>query len=177
MNSLRARILLEELAKADWFAAAGQPSACSSRIAVGSREFAALPTESVATWTDALEMLTSKRWHGVTLQAFNDFCCGLPYETIGGRNDLAREIRPLVATLVTRKIATGGSEAQTLSEMRPIIESALMGLCVEESYSHQRNQALYPYSCFFGNQGYWFLKGHLPCGWRSNYPDGQLAVL
>jgi hypothetical protein len=34
---------------------------------------------------------------------------------------------------------------------------------------------LYPPS-FFASNAYWYVMGHFPCGWRGEFPKGQLVI-
>lgn len=29
---------------------------------------------------------------------------------------------------------------------------------------------------FYASQAYWYVKGHFPCGWQGDFPDGKLVI-
>ena len=29
---------------------------------------------------------------------------------------------------------------------------------------------------FYASQAYWYVKGHFPCGWQGEFPNGTLII-
>jgi hypothetical protein len=46
----------------------------------------------------------------------------------------------------------------------------LVHACVEQEYADVVAPA------FFSRLAEWYLRGHYPCGWLGDYPDGKIMV-
>ena len=46
----------------------------------------------------------------------------------------------------------------------------ILHVCMEAEYAD-----VYPPG-FYASQAYWYVKGHFPCGWQGEFPNGKLIV-
>jgi len=46
----------------------------------------------------------------------------------------------------------------------------IIHLCMEAEYAD-----VYPPG-FYASQGYWYAKGHFPCGWQGEFPLGTRII-
>jgi hypothetical protein len=46
----------------------------------------------------------------------------------------------------------------------------ILNVCMEAEYAD-----IYPPG-FYASQAYWYVKGHFPCGWQGNFPEGKLIM-
>ncbi len=154
----RTKSTLVELRSVAWFQNAGKHDV--QQVAV------------LASWADAFESISSDQWRDFQHEATNSLTMQL-FQTNKLRynrwNDVLAEIRPVVIDLVREKIAAAG--VMVYPKDFPIsVEWDIMMLLMEAEYSD-----VCPPKCFAA-LGFYYVRGHFPCGWEGDYPQGRLIV-
>jgi hypothetical protein len=84
---------------------------------------------------------------------------------------IVREVKKFTEPLVERKIADVVREHNLPKIFADQVRFDIAGICVESECAD-----VYPPSFFMSN-GYWYVNGHFPCGWRGDFPpQGQLVI-
>lgn len=79
-------------------------------------------------------------------------------------------MKPLVQSLVREKTKRVVEENELPKIFLDTIDWDILHVCMEAEYAD-----VYPPG-FFASQAYWYVKGHFPCGWVGEFPDGKLVV-
>jgi hypothetical protein len=150
---------LGKLRQAHWFNAVGVHDTKAAEV--------------LSSWDEAIESCGSADWENLCLEAVNQYCERLveraPRE-FAKWNDIALGIKPAAMALVREK-TKDIIEANQLPEVFiNTVNWDIVHLCMEAEYAD-----IYPPG-FFASQSYWYVKGHFPCGWRGNFPNGKLVI-
>lgn len=150
---------LDKLRQAAWF----------SYVGVKDTEAAIV----LSSWGEAIESCSSLEWENLCLEAVNQYCERLverSRERFQRWNDLVVEMKPLVQSLVREKTKRVVEENELPKIFLDTIDWDILHVCMEAEYAD-----VYPPG-FFASQAYWYVKGHFPCGWVGEFPDGKLVV-
>jgi hypothetical protein len=151
--------LLSELAAAEWFRNVGKHDSDD--------------VEFVASWEDALKSVRGSVWTGL----------GGEWANVLRRNvqrvgwDHYNRWNDLVIALKLSVLELCGAKTRSLRASRSMpkvflddVHWHILGACMETEYSD-----IVP-----AGQSYtlarWYIAGHLPCGWRGEWPEGKLIV-
>jgi hypothetical protein len=85
-------------------------------------------------------------------------------------NAIVDELRPRVVDLVRKKTAEVISRNGLPPAFPQTVQWDTLQLLLESEYAD-----VYPPG-FFASQAFWYADGHFPCGWRGEFPEGQLVV-
>lgn len=158
MTHPRVSATLAQLRDATWFAMVG-------REAPG--------VVVLDSWQAAVESCSSDEWQDILVDASNRLSVNLaraaPLEWKRW-NEVADGLRPVVEELVGEKT---GDVVKRYSLPRILVDTVqwdLIHLLLEAEFSDQVMPG------FFAAQGYWYVKGHFPCGWRGTPPAGSLVI-
>ncbi|QDT65182.1 hypothetical protein [Calycomorphotria hydatis] len=152
--------IIEKLNEIEWFSMVGKRADSSVTECEG--------------WDQAVKLVTSREWQRVRLNRINALTNFL-HENHNARyqewNTIVGDITPCVEKLLGEKvdltkIVKKGGRKKFFVEIRLMIE----GACIEAEYSD-----LVPPG-FYTDLAEWYLKGHFPCGWEGEYPEGRLIV-
>jgi hypothetical protein len=141
---------LSVLEKADWF----------TRVGCQDTEVAVV----LRSWQDALKRCTDYHASNWTLEAKNQYCRRLDdkaQDKFQEWNNIVRELRPGVTSLVTRKSEVFVKEHQAPPPFVRIVHNAVLRACMELEYADVEPPG------FFAGQIYWYVKGHFPCDWKG----------
>ena len=149
----------------DWFSRCGEPVVCDVTMAI----------ERVATWPDALESSADAVWEDTQLEAQNQLTEWLhrhDHENYQHWNNLVAEHKASVLERLAREKWIPYVESHRLDiVVVHSIQWDALGALMENSYLSSNHR------CFF------FLEllsvyeaGHFPCGWRGEWPEGNLVV-
>lgn len=155
----RTTALLENLDRAEWFCAVGVPD--SKKVVV------------VASWNEAIKSCNTIEWENIGIENANKLSrpvARIDRERFERWNEIVREIKPSVIALVERKIAAVEREHALPKVFRHAVEWDILSAYLEAEYSD-----LVPLG-FYTELASWYMKGHFPCGWEGEYPDGRLIV-
>jgi len=85
-------------------------------------------------------------------------------------NDVVLAVKPAAQELVREKVRSVVLEQNLPKSFVDTVDWDILHLCMESEYAD-----VYPPG-FFASQAYWYMKGHFPCGWQGQFPDGRLVV-
>jgi hypothetical protein len=154
---------LEQLEKASWFSQ------------VGSIEGIKHPEKIVmlTSWQDAIEQCSTIEWENLCLEAQNQYRMRL-LERNKDRylqwNDVVDMLKPTVIPFVQSKIEAVVKQHELPKVFEDTVQWDILGVCMEAEFAD-----VYPPG-FYASQGYWYIKGHFPCGWQGEFPNGKLIV-
>lgn len=150
---------LNELKRAQWFGSVGVRDTDAARI--------------VFSWEEAIEHCGSVEWENLCLEARNQYCERLAERSpqrFQQWNDITKMLKPDVQALVREKAAPV-VEANNLPKVFvDTIDWDILGVCMEAEYADVHPPG------FFASQAYWYIKGHFPCGWEGDFPNGRLII-
>jgi hypothetical protein len=150
---------LTKLEQAPWFAC------------VGVRDTAAAIV--LSSWQEAIEHCSSVEWENLCLEAVNQFRERLLERSVGRYrkwNDLVDELKPVTEPLVRRTIAAVAHEHNLPKVFEDAVNWDILHVCMEAEYAD-----VFPPG-YYASQAYWYVKGHFPCGWQGEFPNGQLII-
>jgi hypothetical protein len=150
---------LDELERAAWFSNVGVRDTSAAIV--------------LSSWEEAIEQCGSQDWEDLCLEAANQYCERLverSKQRFRQWNDVAIEMRKAFEPLVDRKIAKVTSDHNLPKEFRDSVLWDMCHLGMESEFSD-----VYPPG-FFASHAYWYVKGHFPCGWQGEFPDGKLII-
>jgi hypothetical protein len=156
---------LEILKKVDWFSRVGQEIELESSMTG--------KIEQCHSWDEALEA-NNVHWRNIKLRAQNQLTMFLDvkhHELYQTWNDVVGEIKPFIDELFqVNPIETNLSKVADIETIKKITVQDIRRLLIEASWSHLAEPV------FFTPVTFWYIKGHFPCGWRGEYPNGKLLV-
>jgi len=150
---------LDKLEKADWFSRVGVRDATTPII--------------LASWSEAIAQCSSIEWENLCLEATNQYREQLVQrskERFEKWNDIVRELKKTTIPFVRRKIEAIVRLHKLPRAFEATVQWDILGACMEAEYAD-----IYP-SGFYGSNAHWYAMGHFPCGWRGEFPKGQLIV-
>ena len=148
--------MLEQLEAADWFYRVGEPVDRAGVRVAGS-------------WEEADRRCESRRWRDVQIRRSNDLTV-LLHQFWRGRyqrwNEIAREARPAVDSLVTRKLEKVLGKDAVPHWIGHAARWDVIHACFESEYSDIVPPA------FFTDLLRWYLGGRFPCDWEDGGGQG-----
>lgn len=157
---LETRYLVKCLIDADWFSRVGQPSGASEVIQVNS-------------WGVAIEHVRAIEWENLHLDLFNRLANAVleyygeeecPMDPVGD------ELRATLVPVSEEKISAARLHPCVEDFVRVHSTADLVLACLETEYEEFAERT------FFQSLSGWYLKGHFPCGWQGEYPEGKLIL-
>jgi hypothetical protein len=155
----RTQATLEELRQARWFA----------NVGVNDTETA----DVLNSWDQAIESCSSDEWRELCMEAANQYRERLVErspERFGKWNDLVGEIKPVTERLAREKVSAVMEQHKLPIALLHSVSWDMLHVCMEAEYAD-----VYPPG-FYASQAYWYIKGHFPCGWRGQFPRGELVI-
>jgi hypothetical protein len=155
----RTKATIEQLKQAQWFRC------------VGVRDTDA--AEVLSSWYEAVESCSSPEWEDLCMEAANQYRARLAERSpklFRRWNDIVAELKPVTQALVLEKTGTVIQENDLPKTFLDTVDWDILNMCMEAEYAD-----VYPPG-FFASQAYWYVKGHFPCGWRGEFPKGNLVV-
>jgi hypothetical protein len=156
---------LRQLEEADWFKRVGQCLIDEGEITV--------PVVIVSSWEEAMEQCSSNEW-GLTLNELtNSYCRELVRkspEDFRTWNERAKAVKTLSGPLVKAKFAPVRIEHNLSEEFEGMVHAQVAMVFMEAEYAH----VIPPAS--FSKLAFWFVNGHVPCGWKGEFPNGNLII-
>jgi hypothetical protein len=154
--------LLRTLGRNEWFARVGKKE--RDRVTV------------LSSWDEAVLSRGSGQWLDTHTEAKNLISSRLlevedeasPY--FRKWNKRVDKINPDVTRVVQPNIAKVIERQQLPDTIAKWIEADIVLACVELECAD-----LCP-PLFFGSLAHWYMRGHFPCGWLGDFPEGELVV-
>jgi hypothetical protein len=150
---------LKKLENADWFCSVGNKDTESAIV--------------LHSWKEAAESCSSPSWRDLLLEASNRYTeklASLSKGRFNEWNNIVKEVKKLTVPLVAAKTERVVRENQLPKTFQNIVNWDILHVAMESEYSD-----VYPPG-FFASQAYWYVKGHFPCGWNGQFPDGKLVI-
>ena len=154
---------LEQLEKADWFTNVGTFGGIQDRSKV----------ILVRSWREAIDRCSSVEWENLCLEAANQYRQRLlerSPERFNQWNDIVASLKPTTEPLVRRKIEAVVREHDLPKVFEDTVQWDILHVCLEAEYADVYQPG------FYASQAYWYVKGHFPCGWEGDFPNGTLIV-
>jgi hypothetical protein len=155
----RTTATLDELKRAQWF----------RRVGVRDTDAAVV----LSSWYEAVESCSSPEWENLCLEAANQYRARLAErspERLEKWNDLVAELKPVTMALVNEKTRQVIQENDLPKTFLDAVNWDILHLCMEAEYADVYQPG------FFASQAYWYVKGHFPCGWQGEFPNGKLII-
>lgn len=156
---------LEELREASWFAHLGTNLLNSGKISA--------PVVIVSSWDEAIEYCEEEEWDLALNESSNIFCEQLvraSKEEFKTWNEHVRAVREVSIPLVKSKLAS----VQEEHNLPPSVEDTLRWIVTmaltEAEYAHATEPGNHAKLAF------WIVNGHFPCGWKGEFPNGNLII-
>ena len=150
---------LIELENTKWFVNVGKPD--SEHVIF------------LTSWNNAINSCTGTEWESLCQEAVNQYRTRLlerDKQRFRDWNVLVREIKKSTVPLVLSKTKNVVDTNQLPKRFIDTVQWDILHLCMEAEYAD-----VFPPG-FFASQAFWYMKGHFPCGWKGEFPDGQLVV-
>jgi len=155
----RTQETIERLETADWFCAVGRNDTENATI--------------LSSWKEAIESCASEEWQDLLLEAKNQYTeklVRISKERFNQWNIIGRELKAVTIPLVSRKLQPVMDREKLPKIFEDTVNWDILNLAMEAEYAD-----VYPPG-FFTSQGYWYIKGHFPCGWQGSFPEGKLII-
>jgi hypothetical protein len=156
----RTKATLDQLKAAAWFSRVGE--------AVDGQDIVQVPS-----WSEAMRQCASTDWQALLVEAANRYSEAVARkspEAFAHWNAIADELRPLVVELVREKTAEVIKRNGLPHSFEQTIQWDTLHLLMESEYADVYSPG------FFASQAFWYMEGHFPCGWKGDFPEGQLVV-
>lgn len=166
----RTQSVLNVLTSAQWFRAVGEPISYRPVIEFEDQSLPNPACEQVPSWIEAATSALSEEWrHVITDTAVNRLWSLLVTRTAATVDcaKLGDELHSIANSVVNQKWTSLPSGLSNISES---IRQIVFGICLEQECA----EFIAPW--FFTILAHWFVGGHFPCGWRGDFPIGNLVV-
>ncbi len=158
-------ITLKQLEDSDWFKRVGRYIVDEGEITV--------PVVIVSSWEEVMERSSTSEWGLVLNELTNSYCRDLANkfpDHFRTWNERARAVKTLSKPLVKAKLDPV-REQHGLSEVFVnTLHAQVAMVLMEAEYSH----LIAPAS--FSKLAFWLVNGHVPCGWKGEFPNGNLVI-
>jgi hypothetical protein len=151
--------------RADWFARLGEPLAVDLTM----------PVERVGSWTEAAEGCRCASWENAQLEAQNQLTLWLHQHDRGSYqrwNEFVGRHKDDVVTPLAESILLPYQRRHGLDDaILHSVQWDVLGALMENTYLNSGH-----HSFFFSELLWVYEAGHVPCGWRGEWPEGSLLV-
>jgi len=159
----RTAATLDELNRADWFCNVGTPSGIEE------------PSKYILlrSWDEAVESCASLEWENLCLEAVNQYRQRLlerSPQRYSQWNVVADSVKDTADELVYRKIEAVVRDYNLPQSFVDTVRWDIFHVCAEAEYAD-----VFP-AGFYASQAFWYVRGHFPCGWRGDFPQGSLVL-
>ena len=150
---------LNDLESAVWFVHVGQNDTGAAIV--------------LRSWQEAITHCGSPEWKKLCLEAANQFAERLAerspkrYEMW---NEIVDDLKPITIPFVRRKTKLVVDQHHLPRIFEAVVQWDILHVCLEAEYAD-----VFP-PAFYASQAYWYMKGHFPCGWQGNFPEGKLII-
>lgn len=146
-----------------WFEKCGQPFTQSLNISV----------TWVNDWQSASIFFLNPEWRNTTLEARNALTAYLAKMYQKEYQDWNTLVREAKSTLqdVFEKVATYQQEHKLNNKFSDCVRWDILAIVMESTYKHCNPPI------FFSKLLTIYENGHFPCGWRGEWPNGNLIVI
>lgn len=159
----RTQATLEQLEAAHWFSQVGRMNGITQPDKIILLRF----------WREAIEKCSSVEWENLCLEAQNRFRMRLVernQERYLQWNDVVDSLKRTTIPFVQRKIEPVVTQHDLPKVIEGTVQWDVLGICLESEFAD-----VYPPG-FYASNAYWYSKGHFPCGWQGEFPNGTLIL-
>jgi hypothetical protein len=124
-------------------------------------------------WKNAFLSCASEQWTDLLQEMSNQLAENLArtsMERYRNWNHLVLDIDPNVDALLARKAEPILESYNPPAKFTSTMSWVLVHACMEQEYADVVAPA------FFSRLAEWYLRGHYPCGWLGDYPDGKVIA-
>lgn len=158
MNT-QAEDMIELLRAADWFSAVGQKKETS--------------VVYVDNWLEADTRCADDDWKLALLRTSNMISAGLARDYPNKKfpkNEIVGNIKQMMSPLIETRVKPLVEQYGLSKAIYDTVDWSITSIVLA---THFGNLYL---SAFYADLACWYVKGHFPCGWKGDYPEGQLIV-
>ena len=127
----------------------------------------------LSSWHDALTHLRDLKWTNARIRAANAIRIGVlrvARDRFREWNKIAIDLKATTVPLVSAKVAEIVNIHGLPKHFENAVQWDILHICLEAEYS----DVLAP--GFYAGQAYWYVNGHLPCGWDGADENGTAIV-
>ncbi len=128
----------------------------------------------ISSWQDALKNCETLEWENTAIEAANQLSgqiVSVSMERFRLWNLIVRDAKTITVPLVKQKISNVILNNKGLSKrFEGCVQWDILHAVMESEYSDLVAPS------FYANLSQCYLRGHFPCGWDGQYPDGKLMV-
>lgn len=127
----------------------------------------------VASWEEAIERIGTLEWENYCLEHKNHLTESLfqrERAIFQKWNKVVREIKPKMSAAIGSRIEAIQDAYDLPKVFRDTVEWDILTALLEEQYSQ------YVPRYFYTDMLQWYLRGHFPCGYDGDYPNGRFIV-
>jgi hypothetical protein len=159
----RTTATLEKLEQAEWFANVGTYAGIEDRSKI----------VLLSSWQEAIQHCSSVEWENLGLEAANQYRERL-LERSKDRyniwNEIVEQLKPTTIPFVKRKIEAVVRVHNLPQVFEDTVQWDILHVCMEAEYADVYHPG------YYASQAYWYVKGHFPCGWDGDFPQGKLII-
>ena len=85
-------------------------------------------------------------------------------------NAVVNELKKTTVPFVQKKIEAVVRQNNLPKIFENFVQGDIIGVCLEAEYAD-----VYPPG-FYADQAHWYVRGHFPCGWQGQFPQGKLII-
>jgi len=152
---------LRHLEDTDWFAHVGEHDETSEGCIV------------LSSWEEAVGHSSDPEWRNLRLEISNrhrEKILSVSPQRFCQWNDIVDEMKKFTIPLVRRKVAKVVREHNLPKLFIDAVDWDILGLCMESEYVDVCPPG------FHSADGYWYIHGHFPCGWKDEGPKGKPII-
>ena len=150
---------LEHLESAKWFANVGIRDVKTPIV--------------LNSWKEAIDACGSPEWKEINLEMANQLSEKLSNQApdrFTKWNEIVKECKEKTIPLISKKTESVVKINSLPKSFLNAVNWDILHICLEAEFSDSLPLG------YFASQGFWYIKGHFPCGWRGKFPQGQLVV-
>ncbi len=155
----RVKATLAELEQVTWFYAVGHHDTEQAII--------------LTSWQEAVASCNSQEWDDLLLEAANRYRSSLlrlSRSHFVKWNTVVEDLKKYTEPLVKRKMDEAVSSLGVPKDIESTVQWDVLHLAVEAAFADVCPPG------FYASQAFWYVKGHFPCGWQGNFPEGKLVI-
>jgi hypothetical protein len=127
----------------------------------------------LSSWKEAIEHCSSIEWENLLIEASNQYRARLierSKERFSQWSNIVKDLKKTTVPFVQRKIEKVVQEHDLPKRFEDMVQWDILGVCLEAEYAD-----VYPPG-FYADQAHWYVRGHFPCGWEGQFPQGKLII-
>lgn len=154
-NHRKVKAFIGKVAETESYRSVGQPIPDDSAI-------------QVHDWKEALASASSLEWENFLTDRHNerDDCNSDNEEDGDAHNVFVRKVRSNLSRALKPKVEPLLLDKEDQETVLKWTRSNMIGICIALAYCEVVDQT------WTNELGRWYLRGHFPCGWKGDWPEG-----